>query len=358
MTDTQGKVVVIEPKFKLVPFEQLKPGTEPAYLIKGLVPRVGLTVVWGPPKCGKSFWTTDAMLHVALGWEYRGRKVIAGPVVYCAFEGAEGYGKRAEAFRLTRLPENAEAVAFFLVAARMNFAVEHEELIRAIRLTLGEKRPVAVVLDTLNRSLEGSEGKDEDMAKYVRAGDAIREAFGCAVLVVHHCGIDASRPRGHTSLTGAADAQLAVRRDTADNIVVEVEWMKDGPEGQTVISRLKSVEVGLDDDHEPISSCIVESVEGDAARVVIRGELPARQKLALEALAHCATIPAPASFNLPLGFQVAKVDAWRDELFSRGILERDAANPRQDFKRLKESLQAKHLIQERNSYAWPSARSL
>jgi hypothetical protein len=28
----------------------------------------------------------------------------------------------------------------------------------------------------------------------------IRNAFGCAVIVVHHCGIDATRPRGHTSL--------------------------------------------------------------------------------------------------------------------------------------------------------------
>jgi len=34
----------------------------------------------------------------------------------------------------------------------------------------------------------------------------IRNAFGCAVIVVHHCGIDATRPRGHTSLAGAVDA--------------------------------------------------------------------------------------------------------------------------------------------------------
>jgi hypothetical protein len=39
-------------------------------------PRVGLIVVWGPPKCGKSFWVTDAMLHVALGWPYHLRNRI------------------------------------------------------------------------------------------------------------------------------------------------------------------------------------------------------------------------------------------------------------------------------------------
>jgi len=26
--------------------------------------------------------------------------------------------------------------------------------------------------------------------------------------VIHHCGINGDRPRGHTSLTGAADAQI------------------------------------------------------------------------------------------------------------------------------------------------------
>ena len=83
----------------------------------------------------------------------------------------------------------------------------------SIRGTLGDDAPVAVVLDTLNRSLPGSESSDQDMAAYIKAADAVREAFNCAVIVVHHCGIDTSRPRGHTSLTGAVDAQLAVKRD-------------------------------------------------------------------------------------------------------------------------------------------------
>ena len=27
------------------------------------IPRVGLVVVWGPPKCGKSFWAFDLAMH-------------------------------------------------------------------------------------------------------------------------------------------------------------------------------------------------------------------------------------------------------------------------------------------------------
>ena len=82
----------------------------------------------------------------------------------------------------------------------MDLIKEHPDLIAAIRDL--EAAPVAVVLDTLNRSLTGSENSDEDMGAYIKATDAIREAFDCSVLVVHHCGINDSRPRGHTSLTG------------------------------------------------------------------------------------------------------------------------------------------------------------
>ena len=126
---------------------------------------------------------------------------------------------------------------------------------------LGKVNPVAVVLDTLNRSLRGSELNDEDMTAYIRAADAIREAFACAVIIVHHCGVDGSRPRGHTSLTGAADAQLAVRRDAADNVTVTVEYAKDGPQGDNVVSHLEVVDVGLDEDGEPITSCVIVPIE-------------------------------------------------------------------------------------------------
>ena len=270
--DYGGKTEVREPRFKLIPFDKLQPVTKPAYLVKNIIPRTGIVVVWGPPKCGKSFWMTTTMLYVALGWEYRGHKVVKGAVVYCAFEGQDGYGQRAEAFRQHHLPEDADPVPFYLVAAQMNLVKDHAALIGAIELQLGISRasngtilsgtvPVAVVLDTLNRSLHGSESEDKDMGAYVQAATAIREAFNCAVIIIHHCGVSGDRPRGHTSLTGAADAQIAVKRDSAGYVIATVEWMKDGPEGATIASRLEQVEVGVDDDGDKITSCVVLPVD-------------------------------------------------------------------------------------------------
>jgi hypothetical protein len=124
--------------------------------------------------------------------------------------------------------------------------------------------PVVVVFDTLNRSLRGAESSDQDMTAYVQVCDAIREAFDCAIIVVHQCGIDGTRPRGHTSLTGAVDAQIAVKRDKSGTIIATVEFMKDGEEGEAIASRLEQVELGLDEDGETITSC-----------VLVPGEVPA-----------------------------------------------------------------------------------
>jgi hypothetical protein len=351
---TEGKIVELGPRFRLVPFDRITLGSERVYLVKGLIPRVGLVVVWGPPKCGKSFWTFDLVMHVALGREYRGRRIQQGSVVYLALEGGKGFEARVEAFRQRYLAEEPDRVPFFLIADALNLVKDHADLIGCIRLQASSNAPAVVVIDTLNRSLAGSESDDKDMAAYIRAADAIRDAFGCVVIVVHHCGIDATRPRGHTSLAGAVDAQLAVKRDGGDNIVVTVERMKDGPEGDSLTSKLEAVEVGLDRDGDVITSCVV--IEAEAApRAAPARKLSDRQRLALEALDECAAShgkPPPDSFGLPAGLRAAQLDQWRDEMYRRGVLDREAKNPREAFRQVRNGLQTRRLIGVRDDVVW------
>lgn len=272
-------------RFELIPFDKIVLDTTPAYLVKGIVPRVGLCVFWGPPKCGKSFLVFDLVMHVALGWEYRGRKVRQGAVVYCALEGCAAFKNRVEAFRMARLADNASEVPFHLMASPLSLVADHPGLIAAILAPIGTIPPAAVVIDTLNRSLAGSESDDRDMAAYVKAADAIRDAFNCAVIIVHHCGHEGTRPRGHSSLIGAVDAQIAVKRDTADNIIATIELMKDGSQGDEFGSRLEVVEVGIDDDGDKITSCIIEPVEGVmTARKDKAAKLTKGARIALTAL--------------------------------------------------------------------------
>ncbi|HEY2707553.1 MAG TPA: AAA family ATPase [Caulobacteraceae bacterium] len=331
-----------ESRIRLIPFGEITLGTRRRDLVQGLIPRVGLVVVWGPPKSGKSFWVFDLAMHVTLDWPYRGRRVHPGPVIYCAFEGQAGIEARAAAFRQRFLAEEPAAIPFYLEPVSLDLVADHRELIAAVRQHLAHLEPVAVVLDTLNRSLRGSESSDEDMTAYVRAADAIREAFECVVIVVHHCGVDDGRPRGHTSLSGAADAQLSVKRDAEGNIAVEVELAKDGRQGDSLLSCLEVVEVGLDEDGETITSCVIVPAEGEFSSPAKR--LSGVTKTAFELLQKAideAGEPAPGGPHFPPGARTIGVSAWR-AYHETGTIA-DGAKPdsrRRAFVRAIEKLQA------------------
>jgi hypothetical protein len=225
VTPPKPNGAVKAPRFPLVRFDDVLLTTSAVYLVKNLIPASGLVLIWGEPKCGKSFWLFDLLMHVALGWEYRGLRVKAGTVVYLALEGASGFKRRVEAFRQRHA--EAEGADFYLIFAPLDLISDHKALIASIRAQLSIlDTPAVVAIDTLNRSLRGSENSDEDTAAYVRAADAIRDAFDCCVPIIHHCGHNADRPRGHSSLLGAADVQIAVKRQGA-NIVASVEVAHD-----------------------------------------------------------------------------------------------------------------------------------
>jgi RecA-family ATPase len=131
----------------------------------------------------------------------------------------------------------------FFVTNSLSLAADRQKLISDISRQAGEDVPAVVCIDTLNRSLAGSENNDEDMSAYIKAADAVRDAFDCLVIIVHHCGHDAQRPRGHSSLVGALDVQIAVSRDVEDNVVAQLELAKDGETGLVLVSRLEGVEI-------------------------------------------------------------------------------------------------------------------
>jgi AAA domain len=322
------------------------------YLVKGLLANSGLAVIWGPPKCGKSFWAFDLGMHVALGRDYRGHKVQQAPVVYVALEGRLGFPARKEAFRLYH---GVESAPFYLLTTSLDLVAKSGELIASIKAQLRETLPGVVFLDTLNRSLVGSESRDEDMARYLAAAESVAQELTCAVVIVHHCGIDATRPRGHTSLSGAVESQLKVERTTVGEVIVTVELAKDFAEGTEIVSRLERVELATDMDGDPITSLVVVPAEVSPTARNITRKLSDRQRLALAALDECAAAsgsPAPAELQLSARTIVVQLSAWRVELYRKGVLDRDAKSPREEFKRVRNSLQARGLVGVRDDFAW------
>lgn len=347
-------------RFNPIRFRDIKLRSGLQHLVKGLIPLMGLVVVWGPPKCGKTFWVFDLVMHIALGWLYRGRRVRQGTVCYVACEGEQGLAARKEAFQVAKLSEAEQEIdpPFYLLSTRLDLVADVEELIGDIRAAVGAIHCAVVVIDTLNRSIAGSESRDEDMGNYVKAADRLAEALNAAIIIIHHCGTNGERPRGHTSLTGAADAQIAVKRDKNNGqVVATLEWMKDGPEGDAIASTLEVVEVGDDEDGEPITSCVVDDAELAPDRTNRR--LPPAQSRALEllsdAIARDGLIP-PASGYIPDGVACTTENNWREYCYRGGISNGDQNAKRMAFNRSASALVAAGRIGKWDPWVWITSK--
>jgi hypothetical protein len=96
-------------------------------------------------------------------------------------------------------------------------------------------------------------------------------------------------------------------------------------------------------------------VEGPIQRRTATRKLSPRQKLALAALDECAIsggTPAPPRLKLPTRTVAVQLSAWREELYRKGVLDRDAKSPREEFKRVRNSLHARTLIGVSDDLVW------
>ena len=73
----------------MIAFGEMQPCRDVPYLLKGIVERGKLHVVYGPSGHGKTFFTIDLACHIAAGMPWRDRKVKQAPVVYIAAEAGE-----------------------------------------------------------------------------------------------------------------------------------------------------------------------------------------------------------------------------------------------------------------------------
>jgi hypothetical protein len=341
-------------KFTLKYFDNIEMSDDPTYLIKDILPDIGLAVVFGPEKCGKSFWLLHVLLHVALGWEYRGHDVCQGPVVYLALEGGRGFAKRIVAWRQEHLAEDRDPVPFWLLDVRIDLVRDHRALIAAIRAQV-DRNPAVVCVDTLNRAINGSENDPDVMSKFIQAADAIRDAFNCLVVIIHHCPLVGGRPRGHSSLSGADDVQISVEKNDDTGIVtVKVVHMKDDESGLVLASKLKRIEVGVDSKGNPITSCIVEAVETTAAK--LKRKLSDANQFGLDLLVKLISdkdrsIPTPTDLKLPPGTRLCPIATWRQDFVETYPAE-DKDSRRRTFLRVVLKLQELKLIGMARDLIW------
>ena len=226
-----------------------------SWCVKGVLPNTGLAALYGPSGSGKSFVAIDLAMALSSDSPWFGLRTKARPVTYCALEGEGGIAQRVAAYR-ARHGKVGEQVRYLLQPVNLLQPADVAALAQAI-IDAGGAGGVTI-LDTLNRAAPGSDENDSrDMGLIIAAAKSLQEQVGGLVLVVHHTGKDITKGlRGHSSLLAALDCAIEVTR-AGDRRSWCIAKSKDGLDGNAHPFRLEVVELGPDEDLDPVSSCVI-----------------------------------------------------------------------------------------------------
>lgn len=266
-------------RFRVVPapeFATLRPFD---WIIKGLIPRAELMVVYGESGSGKSFLALDLAAAISRGVNWEELKTKGGRVVYICAEGVSGFRQRLRAYAKHHAIELTELPGVIPDAPNLASVDEVNLLLKALHAV----GPVdLVVVDTLSATVAGAnENSGEDMGRVLSHCKAMHKVTGGIVMLIHHSGKDKAKgSRGWSGIKAAADAEIEVLR-VNEARTMRVSKMKDGSDGAQFAFQLVPIVLGMDEDGEAVTSCVVEvldtmPVPADQPRLPRKGTLPAQ----------------------------------------------------------------------------------
>jgi AAA domain len=226
------------------------------WLVRGVLPATGLACIYGASTSGKSFLALEMSAAIAAGVGWFDCRVKPAPVVYVALEGEAGFSQRVQAWQLHHGQALPSALRFIMQGFDLRHAGDAAAIAAAV--TASRCAGGVLVIDTLNRAASGAdENTSRDMGELIDACKRLQAELSGLVVLVHHSGKDATKGlRGHSSLYAALDAAIEVTR-SGDRREWAIDKAKDGSDGERHAFALKVVEIGADEDGEPVTSCVV-----------------------------------------------------------------------------------------------------
>lgn len=282
-----------EERFKLETAAEFAKRRKASWIVKGVVPMATLGVVYGASGSGKSFWLFDLMAAVARASVlkdlqadaqpvWRGHRINPARVCWIAAEGVEDMRKRVLGY-CTHQGILLEALPMEFIGEAPNFmeAVDVKAVVKQVK---ARGKFDVIVIDTLAQVMAGgNENSGEDMGQVLAYCREITRITGAMVVLVHHSGKDESRgARGWSGLRAAADFEMEIIRADEDRVAT-VTKMKGGADGGEYGFRLETVTVGVDEDGDAETTCVVAYTDSSRASVVVpRGPSGARHKLIVQ----------------------------------------------------------------------------
>lgn len=346
----------------LIRFADMQPRIEDRTIVGGLLNEREISMMVGASGTAKTFLALDMALRVSAGTPWFGQSTRKTGVAYIAAEAGEGIINRVCAIK-TYYRDMPADLPFAAITSPVNLrdpAAEIWPVIDAIKAAeLG--LPVGlVIVDTLARAMAGGdENSSEDMGSFISNMDDLRAATGAHILILHHLGKDPRKgARGHSSLVAAVDTEIEITRDDATGISTAiVTKQRELPIATQKLSyRLRQVELGRDQNGQAVTSCIVEDAGPGPASQKPLGKLTGAALVGFQQLKNCLAAQSeeiPASEHVPAGIRGVTLTYWREYLEKAGVINAEG-NPREQFRRIRVTLQERGYIGVWDDFVWLS----
>lgn len=334
-----------------------------SWMVKGILITGGLSTIYGPPGTSKTFLALDLALRVAHGFDWFGRPTAQGGVLYVSGEGASGMLSRMKAWR-KEFGEGPRA-PFALLPSSINLfdndqdadALVDDIASHATRMDAPLK---LIVLDTLSRMIgSGDEDRARDINVLVSRVESLQRETGAHILVVHHSGKDRDRGmRGSNALLGAVDAALEISRHEESGICnVKAIKLKDASGASPFGYKLRQSVLGIDEDGEEISSCVIDPTDASPGAEPRTGRrLTDAERIALDALTEALAEQGQKqpTLRVPTDTLAVRNGVWRDCAFRFGIAEGGDDANKKAFSRTRAKLIANRAVFVDGDWVWRS----
>jgi hypothetical protein len=299
-------------KFHVYGAGEFSSGPPVDWIVRGVLPRAELAVIYGESGSGKSFLALDLCAAITRGLSWRSKRTAKGSVVYVCAEGAGGFKARLRAYAAAHDVAFTELPAVVPDAPNLREQTEAAALYGAI---VKWGKPDVIVIDTLSATTPGgNENSGEDMGLVLSHCKLLHRKTGALVVLIHHSGKDATKgARGWSGLRAAADAEIEVTRN-GDFRAATVTKLKDAGDFEKFDFKLKVVSLGSDLDGEPQSSCVIEHIDSAPSEHINKPVLKGLPKLVLDTLKIMAPSGTCNVIDLLEGVKVKlpKTDGARD----------------------------------------------
>ena len=253
------------------------------WLLKGLLPRRGVAILYGPAKSGKSFVALDlaARLGAQLPWfDLRCPKERVGTVMLLGEGGGtvrtrikavmQAWGGDCPPLAWGNVDRLASASGQRCARKIIEDAIEGMKS-RGVRLGL-------IVVDTLASAFGfNDENSATEVTGAMKFLDRLAVEFDLSILGIHHSGKN-GQDRGSSAFRASCDAMFSIER--VETIAgqrgnlrrLSIVLNRNGDDEWSANFKLTKIVLGFDEDGDEVSSCVIQSA-GEPAAVLKRRQV-------------------------------------------------------------------------------------